>query len=171
MVFTYLNSKMRRISIVTIILLFPILSYGGSDTLKVAIIVNEFNPTDDVSFEELVNILKQEKQYWKSGKKIYLIMQESGSLEKEIVLKEIFKMNEKQLKKFWLTKMFRRKVSSFPKTLRSNEAVKRFVSKVPNAIGYIDASLVNESVKVLRIDGKLPKDEGYKLTEVLEYED
>lgn len=162
---------MRIITIAIIILLFPILLYGASDTLKVAIIVNELNPTEDVSFEELVNILKQEKQYWKAGMKIYLIMQKTGTAEKELILTEIFNMNDQELKRFWLTKMFRGKISSFPKTLGSNEAVKRFVRQVPNAIAYIDASLVDDSIKVLRVDGKLPKDKDYKLTNGVGYED
>ena len=57
------------------------LAYGGD----IAIVVNKENITDEISFEHLVNIFKQEKQFWKDGKKIYVIMQEVGSFEKEII--------------------------------------------------------------------------------------
>lgn len=154
---------MRRPTFIIFIaaLLISTLAYAE----EVAVIVNKENATDEVSFKELVKIFKQEKQHWEDGKKIYLIMQETGSPEKKVVLKEIYKMTDEELKKFWLAKMFRGEISSFPKVLGSNEAVKRFVSEVPNAIGFIDASFVDESVKVLRINEKSPGEKGYILKE------
>jgi hypothetical protein len=41
--------------------------------------------------------------------------------------------------------------------------MKRFVREVPNAIGFLDVSAVDGSVKVLRINGKLPGEPGYPL--------
>lgn len=146
-----------------IITLHLSLSYGYA--ADIAVVVNKENPTDDISFKELVKIFKQEKQYWKGGKKIYLILQEEGSHEKEIVLKKIYKMSATDLKKFWLTRIFREEISSFPRTLSSNTAVKQFVSQIPNAIGYIDASYVDESLKALRINGKSFGEKGYALSE------
>lgn len=148
--------------LVFIIFLFP-LSQGIAGAEEVAIIVNKLNTTDEVSFSDLVKILKQESQFWRDGKKIYLVMQEAGNPEKKIVLEKIYNMDDEGLKKFWLTKMFKGEISSFPKTLSSNESVRHFVSQVPNAIGFINASLVDETVKVLRIDGKLPGEDSYIL--------
>ncbi len=74
-------------------------------------------------------------------------------------------MTSDELKRFWLTKIYRGELTSFPKTLSSNESVQRFVGRVPNAIGFVDASYSDETVKVLRIDGKLPGAEGYALGE------
>lgn len=132
---------------------------------EIAVIVSKANPTEAISFRELVKIFKQEKQYWETGGKIYLIMQETGAAEKATVLKKIYQMEEQELKKFWLGKLFRQEIASFPKTLSSNEAVKRFVSQVPSAVGVIDASFVDDSVKVLRIDGKGPGESGYVLAD------
>ena len=144
------------------LLLQPGLAYTGD----IAIIVYKDNPTTDLSFKDLVKIFEQEEQYWKDNRKIYLIMQPSGRPEKETVLKKIYnKSNDEELKKFWLGKMFRGEITSFPKTLSSNEAVKRFVSQLPDSIGFIDSSFADESVKVLRIDGKLPGEKGYVLAD------
>ena len=142
-----------------------LLSSALASPANIAIIVNKANPTDELSSTDLVKIFAQDKQYWENGKKVYLIMQEAGSLEKKVILKKIYKMGDEELKRFWLAKMFREEIASFPKTLSSNEAVKRFISQVPNAIGFIDASFVDESVKVLRIDKKLPGEKGYVLGE------
>jgi ABC-type phosphate transport system substrate-binding protein len=145
-------------------LLFP-LAPNLSGAGEIAIIINNENPIDEISSGDLVRIFKQEQQHWKDGRQVYLIMQEAGSPEKEVALKKIFRMNHEELKKFWMARIFRGEISSFPKTLSSNAAVKRFVSKVTVAIGFIDATLPDESVKVLRIDGKLPGEAGYLLTD------
>ena len=130
----------------------------------VAVIVNAKNDTRDVSFRDLERIFRQEKQYWGDGKKIYLVMQETGSLEKEVVLAKVFHMDEATLKRFWLSKMFRGEIASFPKTLSSAGSVKQFVEKVPNAIGFVDASLADPDVELLKIDGRLPGAAGYPLS-------
>lgn len=154
----------HKISFFLFLILFLHLILAFVFAHDLAVIVNKANLADNVSFKDLIKIFKQEKQYWKNGKKIYLILQEAGSPEKEIALKKIYKMGNIQLKKFWLAKLFREEISSFPKTFGSNQAVKRFVSQVPNAIGYIDAALMDTSIKMLRINGKLPGEMKYILS-------
>ena len=141
------------------------LSSGLCAAGEIAIIINNENPIDEISSGELIRIFKQEKKQWRDGRQVYLIMQEAGSPEKEVVLKKIFKMDPEELKRFWMAQMFRGEISSFPKTLSSNAAVKRFVGQVAVAIGFVDASIIDQSVKVLRIDGKLPGEKGYLLTD------
>ncbi len=135
-----------------------------AEALDIAVIVNKQNPVSKLTSMELSKILKLEKQYWEGGMKVYLVLQESGSSEKQIVLKRVYRMDDEGLKKYWLGKMFRGEISSFPKTLGSSEAVKRFISQVPNAIGFIDNSTADASVKVLLVDGRTPGDQGYSLT-------
>ncbi len=135
--------------------------YGG----EIAIIVNKANAIEDVSFRELDMILKMEKKFWKDGSQIYLVMQEFRSPEKEVILKTVYKMDDQELKKFWLAKIYQGAIPSFPKIIASNQSVKAFVQQVPNAVGYIDAAYADGSVKVLKVDGKLPGENGYKLAD------
>src|SRR5436305_1544876 len=114
---------------------------------QLAVIVNKQNSTTQLSSSELTLILKQDKQYWEGGKKVFLVLQETGSVEKNILLKRVYKMSDEDLKKFWLGKLFRGEISVFPKTVGSGEAVKRFVSQVPNAIGFVEVSALDSSVK------------------------
>lgn len=138
-------------------------SAAASQAAIVAIVVNKQNPANDLSYEKLVKIFKAEKQFWDDGQKIYLILRETGSLEKQVLLQTVYRMDEVELKKYWLAKIFRQEIPSFPKTLSSSEAVKRFVSQVPNAVGVIDARSMDDTVKALTIDGKSFHDEGYSL--------
>jgi len=49
------------------------------------------------------------------------------------------------------------------KVVQTDEDLIRAVEATPGAIGLVDVYAINSSVKVLRIDGKLPFDTGYAL--------
>jgi hypothetical protein len=129
----------------------------------VAVVVHPANRQGDVSRFDLVKMFRLEQQHWGSGGKIYLILLESGSPEKEVVLKRIYRMTDVELKQYWLGKLYRGEIASFPRIASSAAAVKRIVSHAPNALGFIAAGDVDASVKVLRVDGKKPGDPGYLL--------
>lgn len=144
-------------------------SYVGAAHAEVAVVVNKENPVDNLSLRELVKIFKQEKQHWDTGKPVYLLLREAGSPEMAMMLRVVYGMREDQeLKTYWLGMMFREVIASFPQVLTSAEAVKRFVSQAPNTIGVIDAASVDDRVKVLQIEGKLPGEPGYLLVRMTE---
>src|SRR5262249_28364422 len=130
----------------------------------VAVISNPANPGRELSLRELKKILKAEKLYWDDGKKVYLVLQESGSAEKEILREKLLKMPESEVKKAMLAKLFRGEITALPKTVSSRASVVKFVATVPNAIGYVDAAAVDPSVRVLKIDGRAPGEPGYELS-------
>ena len=72
-------------------------------------------------------------------------------------------MNEATYRNHFLKEMYRGDVFAAPKTLTSPEVMRKFIFNAPGAIGYLRASDVDESVKVLRIDGHLPNDRDYTL--------
>ena len=47
------------------------------------------------------------------------------------------------------------------KIVQSDEELLRVVGATPGAAGILDVYAINSSVKVLRVDGKLPFDAGY----------
>jgi ABC-type phosphate transport system substrate-binding protein len=149
----------------TVLFLCMFVPAAAVSAAQLAVIVNKQNSTTRLSYSELALILKQDKQYWEGGKKVFLVLQETGSVEKNILLKKIYKMTDEDLKKFWLGKLFRGEISAFPKTLGSGEAVKRFVSQVPNAIGFVEVSALDSSVKTISLDGKAPGERGYPLSD------
>jgi len=156
---------MKKILIIGVIVALFATATGVAYTKDIAVIVNKENTTSEVSYRELEKIFKQEKQFWENGGKIYIIMPESKSLQKEVILKKIYKMSEQELKRFWLAKIFKGEITSFPKVLSSNESIKLFVREIPDAIGLIEVEFNDDTVKALKIDGRLPAQEGYALNE------
>ncbi|MFQ5681098.1 MAG: hypothetical protein ACE5GG_03495 [Candidatus Omnitrophota bacterium] len=133
----------------------------------IAVIVNKHNPMENISFREMEKVFWRERKFWPDKSRIYFVLPQSGSREKKVLMRRVYKMGEMDLRKIWLTKIFRGEIVGFPKVLNSSASIKRFVARVPNAIGVvcydeIDAQ-ADEGIKVLRVEGRLPEEKGYPL--------
>ena len=133
------------------------------EAVDVAVIVNKHNAVDDFSLEDLVRVFRQDRQYWSPGKKIGLILQWFQSKEKQLILRQVYRMDDQELKQFWLGKMFKGEIEAFPVTVTSNLTVKELVSQLDEAIGFVNVSVIDATVKAVRINGKLPGEPGYVL--------
>ena len=131
--------------------------------LRLAIVVNKSNPADNLSLVELRRIFLGQQSRWPSGRRIVVVMQERGQPEREAVLREILRMSEDEYREHFLRGLYTGQIFASPKTVADPSVVRRFVFNAQGAIGYLRASDVDGSVKVVRIDGHLPSDLDYKL--------
>ncbi|PYU20777.1 MAG: hypothetical protein DMG30_19860 [Acidobacteria bacterium] len=127
-----------------------------------AIIVNQSNPVENFSYEDLRKIFLGERSHWPNGRRITLVMLDASQPERKVVLREIYGMSEKDFNNHFIQGVFSGEVFVSPKTLANSADVIKFVFNVPGAIGYVLASEVDSSVKVLRVDGRLPDDKDYR---------
>jgi ABC-type phosphate transport system substrate-binding protein len=130
---------------------------------NLAIIVNQSNPVDNVSFQELRTIFLGERSHWPNGRRITLVMLEPGQPERKAILRTIYRMTESDFSRHFLQGLFTGEVFVSPKTLANPVGVRKFVFNVPGAIGYVRAADVDNMVKVIRVDGHLPDDKDYAL--------
>ena len=135
---------------------------AGSDQ-SLAIIVNQTNPVDNFSLAELRKIFLGERSHWPNGRRITLVMMDPGEPERTAVLRDICRMNEIEFSRHFLQGLFTGEVFVSPKTLSSPTGVRKFVFNVPGAIGYVRASDVDGTVKVIRINGHAVDDSDYPL--------
>jgi hypothetical protein len=124
---------------------------ASDDTL--AIIVNQANPIEDLSLKELKIVFLGERSHWPNGRRITLVMMDPGLSERKAVLRDICHMSETEFSRHFLQGLFTGEVFVSPKTLSTPVGVRKFVFNVPGAIGYVRASDVDETVKVIRING------------------
>ena len=130
---------------------------------SLAIVVNRSNPVDSLSFPELRKIFMGEQDHWSNGRRITVVMLEPGKVERQAVLAQIYKMDEKDFNQYFLHSMFTGELHAAPKALGSPTEVLKFVFNIPGAIGYLKSSEVNDSVKVVRIDSRLPGEKDYAI--------
>jgi phosphate transport system substrate-binding protein len=128
-----------------------------------AIIVNTTNPVESLSLSELRKVFLGERSHWPSGRRITLVMMEPGQPERKALIHEVCQMSETDFSRHFLHGMFTGEVFVSPKTLAGPVGVRKFIFNVPGAIGYVRASEVDSSVKVIRVNGHLPSDREYSL--------
>jgi len=127
------------------------------------IVVNRSNPLDNLSLADLRKIFLGNRSHWANGRRITLVMREPGEAERRTVLRDVCGMSEDQLKNHFLHGLYTGEILVSPKILSTPTGVRKFIFNVPGAIGYLRASDVDASVKVVRIDEHLPEDRSYKL--------
>ena len=128
-----------------------------------AIVVAKNRDIDNVTSDELTKIFRAEKNKGSDGVRFVLIARETGSPERTAALAGIYKVSEDEYAKYFLQATFTGLVQAAPRSLTSPAAMRQFVASTPGAIGYLRGSDVDDSVKVVKVDGKSPGDADYSL--------
>lgn len=129
---------------------------------SLAIVVNQSNTVSELSTAELRAVFQGVRSHWPNGHRITLVMMEPGKAEREVVLHDICRMSDTEFRRYFLHGLFTGEVLVSPKTLATPAGVRKFVFNVPGAIGYLRRSDVDETIKVLKVDGHAPSDAEYR---------
>lgn len=114
---------------------------------EVAIIVHP-NNTNTLDQFTLAQIFLGKTEEFPDGSRAVPINQEEGSKTMSEFSKNVLKKSERQLKAYWSKVLFTGKGVP-PKNVKGNAEVIDMIAKDPTLIGYVDASEVNDTVKVL----------------------
>jgi ABC-type phosphate transport system substrate-binding protein len=144
-------------------LLLSVTVLGQTKTGDLAIVVHPSTPVSQLTFAELRQVFLGERQYWNPATAVVLLIRAPTSAERNAVLNVIYQMREPQFKQYWIAKIFRAEMTSPPKVVYSNESANQLVAAIPGAIAFMAAGDVKPGLKVLRIDGHLPGEPGYRL--------
>lgn len=117
-----------------------------------AIVVNKANPVDNVSVDQLRDILSGKTEQWPDGKPVVVFNrnEDSGTREliQHVVLKDAKFTDKAQIK--------------------HDGVLLSSVAKIPTAVGFTSAGDTNDTVKVVKVDGVAPtpqtiRDKSYPL--------
>jgi ABC-type phosphate transport system substrate-binding protein len=122
-----------------------------------AIVADKANATSNLTASELVKIFNAHTRSWPDGKPITVVMRDPSSADMQLVLRKLFNMTAEQAHAFIQAHREAIMVAD------SDDAVLRFVSTSRGAIGVVDLYSLTQDVNVLKIDGKLPVEQGYLL--------
>lgn len=129
----------------------------------IAIVVHKDTAVENLSLSELRSIFLADQQFWPDRTRIILLVRAPQSDERTFVLNSIYQMDEAQFRQYWIGKMFRAEVPRGPKIVFSTDMTLELVLAIPGSISFMRASEVTDQVRVVRVDGKLPNEEGYPL--------
>ncbi len=129
----------------------------------IAVIVNTDNPVDQLSLADLQRIVLGERRTWSARIPVVLMMRNEESRERTLLLQKACHMTGAEYHQYWTGKIFRGEVTSEPVSLPSLGTALNFVSTIKGGISFVGAASVRPGIKVVRIEGRLPGEQGYSL--------
>jgi ABC-type phosphate transport system substrate-binding protein len=136
----------KNIMLVLLLTGFVSAGFVSIASAEVVVIVNPANPASSMTVAEVTKLFTGSKTSFSDGSKAELVTNK-GSVNSEFLSKVLGK-TQAQLKATWSRIVFSGNGLE-PKALADNAAVKRFVAGNPKAIGYIDASAIDSTVKAV----------------------
>ena len=129
---------------------------------SVAVIVSPSNSVSRVQMGELIKIFSGEKRTWPGGVPMKLFTRSAGTVEHDALLK-LLKISETEYKQHWAGKIYQGEAQAEPVALPSNGMTREAMVAIPGAIALVLFTEVKPGMKVLRVNNKLPNEDGYPL--------
>ena len=140
----------------TLSLALIVLAAQLSFARDLAVIINKANAASTVTAADLEKLLKLSSP-WSDGKKVKIFLTDPNSAETKNILPHAYKMTAAEIKS--LADGHKAEIQ----IVSSDDVVITMVDNNPGAIGIVNVYSINSQVKVLKIDGKLPMEQGYLL--------
>lgn len=142
--------KLRPTFLPLLIAVFAVPCFGH----HMAVVVAGNNDAANLSSAQLGKIFRAETKKWPDGREVVVILHRSSPGE-AITLQHLNKMTAAQFQAW--SKEHRDQL----KFVDSDQEMLTVVETTPGAVGLVDVRAVNDKVKVLHVDGKLPMEDGY----------
>jgi hypothetical protein len=154
------NASGASLRMAAALFLAVMLGVPASPAMKnMAVVVSAGSKLADVPLTDLTKLCKGTQKAWPDGKSFVLVIKDPELPEMHVVVQKVLaatgdvkaaiaKLNESR---------------QVIKIVDNDEELLRTVEATPGAVGIVDVYAINSSVKVLRVDGKLPFDVGYVL--------
>jgi len=139
-------------------------TFAGAVGNEVAIIVNKANKIETISAKDLKAIFSGEKARWPDGSKVQTLATSATMPEHKSAIKFLYGMSEPEFQKYCIHASFVGEPQRVPRDSGASGAVVGMVAATPGAVGFVRASAVTPTVKVLKVDGMAPGDPGYPVT-------
>jgi ABC-type phosphate transport system substrate-binding protein len=124
-----------------------------ADAIPLVFVVNRKNPVESLSLADLRMLLLGERSHWPDGPRVTVVMREPKQPERDAVIRLVCRLDDRDYTRMVLRSVFTGELRTAPKLLDTSVGVIRFVYNVPGAIGYVRASEVDNTVKIVRLSG------------------
>ena len=119
---------------------------AAQDDRRIAVIVHPARATD-LSLDQLAQVYLRRKQHWDDGELIVPLNLATGVPQRAQFSQRVLRQSEARLADYWNRRYFDGVMP--PATLASTAAVRRYVASDRRAIGYVLATEVDASVRVI----------------------
>ncbi len=119
-----------------------------------AVVVNKKNTVTTVTSAHLAKLFRSDTKKWTDGQDVILVLHKTSKGEM-LTLQKLTTMPENALK----SRLHDRTEGVI--LVDSDDDVLNAVESRPSAIGLVEVRSINNKVKVIKVDGKLPLEHGY----------
>jgi hypothetical protein len=142
-------------------MLFALLCSPAVPAIKnMAVVASTGSKLADVPLAELVKYCKGTAKAWPDGKSFVIVLRNPDLPEMRVALQKLFGGGATEARTA-IAKLNEARQAVI--IVDSDDDLLHAVDSTPGAVGIVDVYSINSSVKVLRVDGKLPFDVGYAL--------
>lgn len=124
---------------------------------QIAVVVDKSNTTSGMTVAELLKVFKFDSRKWPDGRNVVLVLRDPSSPEMQAVLEKLYHMPIDEVKALLAAHR------SGVVIVDSEQQLLKSVGSIPGAVGLVDVYSINSRVNVLKVDGKLPLEQGYFL--------
>ena len=140
-----------------LLLLLVVVCWLPCEAKHLAVVVNKTNNTSNVSAVELTKIFQVNTRKWPDGTNITVVLRDPSSPDTQEALQRLYKMTEPEVKAFLQSHKAEVLIAD------SDEAVLKMVESTPGAVALVDVYSITSRINVVKVDGKLPLEQGYLL--------
>lgn len=137
-------------ALVACLALIPMLASAQGVDRSLRVVVSKENKLASLSTDDLTRIFLGKKTLWDSGTRIVPAMPEEESPAGELFLTRTLKKSVSQFRAYWKRLLFSGG-GTVPKVFRNHDQLLDFVARQPGAIAVVEASAVDDRVRVLDI--------------------
>ena len=157
----------RILPLIAALLAAPTPHYASEPARAFAAVVHRSNPTRDMRLRDLTALFGGTSRQWPNNSSVVLVERDAGSAPFRYLMERLLNTTPGEYKRSLQNIEYRGEASVSIKILNSDSAACQFVFNVPSAIAIIETTSLGTpecgQVQVVRIDGKLPGEEGYRL--------
>jgi hypothetical protein len=130
---------------------------ASCEARQLAVIVDKTNNTVGLSTVDLTKVFKFDSHKWPDGRPVILVLRDPSTPEMKTAIEKLYHMQVEEFKSRLAAH------SSGVIIVRSEDELLKSVEAIPGAVGLVDVYSINGRVNVLKVDGKLPLEQGYFL--------
>jgi len=142
---------------ICVLLLLAASLVASCEARQLAVIVDKTNKTVGLSNTDLAKVFKFDNHRWPDGRPVILVLRDPSTPEMKTAIEKLYHMQVEEFKTLLAAH------ASGVIIVRSEDELLKSVEAIPGAVGLVDVYSINGRVNVLKVDGKLPLEQGYFL--------
>jgi ABC-type phosphate transport system substrate-binding protein len=136
----------RGVAVVLVLLVLLAPAAAEEPRMRIAVVVHP-SRTVEITADALRQIYLRRKRFWEDGAPIVPLNLAAGMPLRDAFSRRVLGESEARIADYWNRQYFYGVLP--PATLASTQAVLRYVASDPNAVGYVAAADVDDSVRTV----------------------